>query len=63
MPTLMETVMAPPPATGAHLGGTHYVKKESEEEPVVIKLGNNKYKYGCANCNLMHPEGTSVISD
>ena len=28
------------------------MKKEFDEEPVVIKLGNNKYKYG-ANCNVV----------
>ena len=34
-------------------GGAHYVKKEFAEEPVIIKLGNNKYKYGCANCDVV----------
>ena len=38
-------------------GDVTMVKEETEEgvtkeEPVYIPLGNNKYKYGCGNCNI-----------
>ena len=38
-------------------GDITMVKEEMEagvtkEEPVYIPLGNNKYKYGCGNCNI-----------
>ena len=38
-------------------GDVTMVKEEMEEgvtkeEPVYIPLGNNKYKYGCGNCNI-----------
>ena len=28
-------------------------KKEFAEELVIIKLGTNRYKYGCANCDVV----------